>query len=51
MCFSCVADDPIGLKLTVYSEDKGRYIAGLRPKPEHQDSAGQLRLTRASFVN
>jgi acyl-coenzyme A thioesterase PaaI-like protein len=42
MCFVCGIENPIGLKLSFYTDDEGRCIARFRPKPEHQGFPGQL---------
>lgn len=42
MCFLCGIENPIGLKLTFYTDDEGRCIARYQPKPEHQGYPGQL---------
>jgi hypothetical protein len=42
MCFVCRIENPIGLKLKFYTDDEGRSVAQLRPKPEHQGHPGQL---------
>ena len=42
MCFVCGIENPIGLRLAFYTDDKGRCVARFRPKPEHQGFPGQL---------
>ena len=42
MCFVCGVENPIGLKLSFYTDDEGRCVASFRPKPEHQGYPGQL---------
>jgi acyl-coenzyme A thioesterase PaaI-like protein len=42
MCFVCGIENPIGLKLSFYSDDEGRCIVRFRPRPEHQGFPGQL---------
>jgi acyl-coenzyme A thioesterase PaaI-like protein len=42
MCFLCGLENPIGLKLAFYTDDKGRCIAHFRPREEHQGYPGHL---------
>ena len=42
MCFVCGIDNPIGLHLSVYTDDEGRCIARFLPRPEHQGYPGHL---------
>ncbi len=42
MCFVCGIENPIGLGLFFYTDDKGRCITRFRPKPEHQGYPGHL---------
>jgi acyl-coenzyme A thioesterase PaaI-like protein len=42
MCFVCGIENPIGLKLSFYTDDQGRTIAYFRPHQEHQGFPGQL---------
>jgi len=42
MCFVCGIENPIGLKLKFYTDDRGRCITRFQPKQEHQGFPGQL---------
>jgi uncharacterized protein (TIGR00369 family) len=42
MCFVCGIENPIGLKLSFYTDDDVRCIARFRPRPEHQGYPGHL---------
>lgn len=42
MCFVCGIDNPIGLKLALYTDDEGRCVTHFRPRPEHQGYPGHL---------
>jgi acyl-coenzyme A thioesterase PaaI-like protein len=42
MCFVCGIDNPIGLHLRFYTDDKGRCLAQFRPGAEHQGYPGHL---------
>jgi acyl-coenzyme A thioesterase PaaI-like protein len=42
MCFVCGIENPMGLKLKFYTDDKGRCIGRFQPPPEHQGYPGQL---------
>ncbi len=42
MCFVCGIDNPIGLKLALYTDDEGRCVTRFRPRPEHQGYPGHL---------
>jgi acyl-coenzyme A thioesterase PaaI-like protein len=42
MCFVCGIENPIGLKLSFYTDDEGRCIARFRPREEHQGYPGHL---------
>ena len=42
MCFVCGIENPIGLKLSFYTDDEGRCITRFQPRPEHQGYPGQL---------
>jgi len=42
MCFVCGIENPIGLKLKFYTDDKGRCITRFRPRQEHQGYPGHL---------
>ncbi|HEM60751.1 MAG TPA: hypothetical protein ENO24_00510 [Chloroflexi bacterium] len=42
MCFVCGVDNPIDLRLKIYTDGTGRCIARFRLKPEHQGHSGHL---------
>ena len=42
MCFVCGIENPIGLKLSFYTDGEGRCIARFRPREEHQGFPGHL---------
>jgi acyl-coenzyme A thioesterase PaaI-like protein len=42
MCFVCGIENPIGLKLSFYTDDEGRCIARFQPREEHQGYPGHL---------
>jgi acyl-coenzyme A thioesterase PaaI-like protein len=42
MCFICRIENPIGLRLALYTDDEGRCVVRFRPRPEHQGFPGQL---------
>jgi uncharacterized protein (TIGR00369 family) len=40
MCFACGIENPIGLKMTFYQDEKGRVVATFTPRDEHQGYPG-----------
>jgi acyl-coenzyme A thioesterase PaaI-like protein len=42
MCFVCGLENPIGLKISYYTDDEGRCIGRFRPHEEHQGFPGHL---------
>lgn len=40
MCFACGLENPIGLKMAFYEDDKGRVVAEFTPGDEHQGYPG-----------
>jgi uncharacterized protein (TIGR00369 family) len=42
MCFACGLENPIGLKMAFYEDDKGRVVAEFTPGDEHQGYPGAV---------